>query len=293
MSGPGMRRSALSAESTAPRYPLPGEGRKSLAIMYHEVVEDGDSRIAKMHAGDAVYKLDESDFREHLAAIKKAIGEKPVRRADDPAAWGEGPPLFLTFDDGEASGYTRAAPALEEYGWRGHFFITAGQIGRPNILTPWQIRELDRRGHLIGSHSYSHPPAMSQMGWDELRREWSESVRVLEATVAHAVTVGSVPGGYYAPRVAEAAALAGIRVLFTSEPTMAAHRVGDCLVLGRYFVQRGMAPRVSAAFASGRVWSRSKQALGWKARKMAKSAAGGVYASVRERWLAAGKTKAA
>jgi peptidoglycan/xylan/chitin deacetylase (PgdA/CDA1 family) len=289
MFGLGMRRSAPFARSTAPGYPLPGEGRKSLAIMYHEVVADGDPRIAKMHAGDGVYKLDESDFRAHLAAIRKAIGEKPVGRADDPAVWDEEPPLFLTFDDGEASGYTRAAPALEEYGWRGHFFITASQIGRPNILTPWQIRELDRRGHLIGSHSYSHPPAMSEMEWDELRREWSESVRVLEAMVAHPVLVGSVPGGYYARRVAEAAALAGIRVLFTSEPTMATHMVGGCLVLGRYFVQRGMAPRVSAAFASGRVWSRSKQALGWKVRKVAKQAAGGVYAGMRERWLAAGK----
>jgi peptidoglycan/xylan/chitin deacetylase (PgdA/CDA1 family) len=258
--------------------------------MYHEVVEDGDPRIAGMGAGDAVYKLDESDFRNHLAAIRKAIGEKPVGRADDPAAWGEGTPLFLTFDDGEASGYTRAAPALEEHGWRGHFFITAGQIGKPGILTPWQIRELDRRGHLIGTHSLTHPPQMSQMGWDDLRREWSESVRALEAVVAHPVTVGSVPGGYYAPRVAEAAALAGIRVLFTSEPTAEIKRVGDCQVLGRYFVQRGMAPRVSAAFATGHNWSCSKQALAWKARKLAKAAAGGVYASVRERLLAAGRT---
>jgi peptidoglycan/xylan/chitin deacetylase (PgdA/CDA1 family) len=258
--------------------------------MYHEVVEDGDPRIAGMKAGDAIYKLDESDFRNHLAAIKKAIGDKPVGRVDDPAAWGDGTPLFLTFDDGEESGYARAAPALEEYGWRGHFFVTAGQIGKPRILTAGQIRELDRRGHLIGTHSLTHPRQMSQMSWNDLRREWSESVRVLETVLAHPVGVGSVPGGSYAPRVAEAAALAGIGVLFTSEPTAEIGKVGDCLVLGRYFVQRGMAPRVSAAFAMGHNWSCSKQALAWKAKKLAKAAAGGMYASVRERLLATGRT---
>ena len=59
-----------------------------------------------------------------------------------------------------------------------------------------------------------------------MRHEWSESRQRLEDMLGHAVTVGSVPGGYFSRAVAEAAAEAGLQVLFTSEPTTRIRRRG-------------------------------------------------------------------
>jgi peptidoglycan/xylan/chitin deacetylase (PgdA/CDA1 family) len=195
-------------------------------------------------------------------------------------------PLLLTFDDGGESASTLIAGALERHGWRGHFFVTTDYIGKPGFLSEEQIKDLHARGHVIGSHSCSHPPRMSHCGWDRLMREWSESVWVLSEILEGPVKTASVPGGYYSREVAEAAGQAGIRFLFTSEPTVRPHRVGECLVLGRYFVQRGMPPSVAAGFAAARAGVRWKQALLWNVKKAAKAAGGEFYLRARSVLLA-------
>jgi hypothetical protein len=58
--------------------------------------------------------------------------------------------------------------------------------------------------------------------------------------------------------------------------------VDGCAILGRYYVQRGMAPAVSAAFAQGRLPVRLRQALLWKLKKAAKAVGGGMYVRARE-----------
>ncbi len=77
--------------------------------------------------------------------------------------------------------------------------MTTGCIGQPGFLTADQIRELDRRGHCIGSHSCSHPRRMSRLPWEQLVLEWKVSVQCLEELVRHSVTAASVPGGEYFP----------------------------------------------------------------------------------------------
>ena len=79
-------------------------------------------------------------------------------------------PFLLTFDDGGKSAVTRVAGLLEKYGWHGHFFVTAGQINRKGLLNTEQIRRLRREGHVIGSHSFSHPVRMSHCSKEEIER---------------------------------------------------------------------------------------------------------------------------
>ena len=79
----------------------------------------------------------------------------------------------------DSSAYEPTASLLESRGWRGHFFIVTGRIGKPGFVTARQIRELHERGHHIGSHSHSHPDAFSELSDEELIREWSESRRIL------------------------------------------------------------------------------------------------------------------
>jgi peptidoglycan/xylan/chitin deacetylase (PgdA/CDA1 family) len=257
---------------------------KALAIMYHDVVERGaDDASGFPGAWPARYKLERGEFEKHLNAIRAAIGAKGVSLADGPVD--KDCPLFLTFDDGGVSAYDPIAPMLERHGWRGHFFITTDRIGQAGFVTREQIRELRLRGHVIGSHSCSHPTRMSALPREELMREWSASVALLSDILGEAATVGSVPGGYYSRAVAKTAAACGIRKLFNSEPTMHSISLDGCLVLGRYFVQRGMGPEISAGFAAGRFGPRAKQSALWAVKKAAKAVGGEAYLRVMRRVL--------
>ena len=101
---------------------------------------------------------------------------------------------------------------------------------------------------------------MAQLGWDRLLREWNVSCRILSELVGRPITIASVPGGAFARPVAEAAAAAGIKVLFTSEPTTRVKSVDGCLVLGRYAVRRHTPPEFSSAIVSGAIWPRTGKA---------------------------------
>src|SRR5262249_13734451 len=143
-------------------------------------------------AGARTYKLQHEEFRRHLYAIAHA-----------------NPEVLLTFDDGGVSFYETIAPLLEEHGWRGYFFIATNWIGSGGFLSANQIRALRKRGHLIGTHSCSHPERMSHCPFDQILSEWTESARKLDDILGESIDGGSVPGGYYSRSVAEAAALAG------------------------------------------------------------------------------------
>lgn len=240
---------------------------KALSIMYHDVVEGGNySSSGFPGEGADIYKLDRRDFARQLEAIRGA---------------GSGQ-LFLTFDDGGVSAYEPVAGMLEQFGWRGYFFVTTDWIGRPGFLNAEQIRELDGRGHVMGSHSCSHPARMALEPWERLLAEWKVSTQRLAAIVGHPVTVASVPGGYYSPRVAAAAAQAGIEMLFTSEPTVRVRVVNGCRVLGRYVVQRGMGPEWAAGFAAGKLAPRLRQTLLWNAKRVVKALGGSLYLRARD-----------
>jgi peptidoglycan/xylan/chitin deacetylase (PgdA/CDA1 family) len=262
---------------------------KAIALLYHDVVEPGcsdASGFAGLHAGR--YKLERDDFERHLVALRRAVPAPPVTAADvladasqpgreaDPGSRG-GAPFLLTFDDGGVSAYTLAAFLLDRCGWKAHFFVTSNFIGTAGFLNASQIRALRQGGHTIGSHSCSHPNRMSALLWSELGEEWKGSVAALEDVLGEKVETASVPGGHYSLAVARAAALNGIRALFTSEPVLRTHDVDGCRVFGRYTIWRGMAPEVSAALASGSGLERQRQYLYWNAKKMAKRVGGRFY----------------
>jgi len=250
---------------------------QALAIMYHDVVENGDFESSGFPGeGAHVYKLRAEDFVCHLdaiAAATNAVGS--VRQL-------EGRPVLLTFDDGGASAYHPTAGLLESRGWRGHFFITTNRIDTPGFLTEAQVRELHRRGHIVGSHSNSHPTRMAALTRAELDREWRQSIDRLSHVIGEPVRTASVPGGYYSREVGESAAAAGIEALFTSEPTSQVGLLNGCRVLGRYVIQRGMAPEWSAGFAAGNPAQCLRQSALWKAKRIAKALGGGFYLQVRQ-----------
>ena len=256
-----------------------------VALMYHDVTPTGREHSSGFPGGDAArYKLSTATFSDHLRAIRSRVPSKPITVDALAAATGSALPLLLTFDDGGA-GAAAAADCLDDVGWRGHFFVTTDYIGRPGFLTASQICDLHRRGHVIGSHSCSHPLRMSRCPVDRLRTEWDRSVATIADILGERVDTASVPGGDFSEAVGASASEAGIQYLFTSRPAVAVRRRFDTLVLGRYTVRRTTSAGRVAAVAAGRRLPRVQQLAMWDLRRIAKAAAGRGYLRVRRHWL--------
>jgi len=103
---------------------------------------------------------------------------------------GTKPGLLITFDDHHLSHYEVAAPLLEKYGFRGWFFVVSEQIepmparvrygpGEHNLS--WkELDELQKRGHIVGSHSSNHIRLSKDLAADVLRTEIAGSKKHLE-----------------------------------------------------------------------------------------------------------------
>lgn len=263
---------------------------RAIAIGFHDVVED--PRLARPVAPGhtTLYTLGLNRFREHLEAIRGRAGSSAcstvssLRRLD-----GSNPiPVLLTFDDGTAGCHDLAAPELETLGWHGHFFVTTGWTGRPGFLSRSGISSLHRRGHVVGSHSATHPERMSALSWQQLMDEWKQSCGTLSDIIGEAVVAASVPGGYCSSRVCRAAAACGIRFLFTSQPSTSISIVDGCMILGRYPIRRSTTPVVCGAIAAGARIPRLREAACWLAAGAVKRVFGGFYPKARRLILAAG-----
>lgn len=255
---------------------------RAVTLLFHDVVPAGQWQSSGFQGADAdVYKLDCVEFGRHLQAIAQSLGSRPITAVELLARPPADCPVLLTFDDGGVSASLHIAGMLDEFGWKAHFLVTAGRIGAPGFLDAAQIRDLHRRGHVVGSHSYSHPLRMALCSTAELDDEWRRSVLLLSEILGEPVRVASIPGGYYSRQVAAAAERAGIRLLFTSEPMTRLRTVGDCLVVGRFTAQRGAAPGWSAAIVAGRGQARLRQYLFWNGKKIAKMLLGGLWLRVR------------
>jgi len=146
---------------------------------------------------------------------------------------------------------------LRARGWRGHFFIVTNLLGGRTFLTAADIRHLRSCGHLIGSHSHTHPDIFNALSPRRMLEEWHVSTDTLSQVLGERCATAAVPGGDISPQVLESAAAAGLRALFTSEPWLAPRRVHGCWILGRYIVKAATPSARIAALAAFRGWRRA------------------------------------
>lgn len=222
-----------------------------LAVFAYHDVTDAPESTGFQRPGALPYRLDVAAFREHLDAI--ARGPCVPELVDDVALRRPGRHLLLTFDDGGVSALS-ICDLLEERGWRGHFFVVTARIGSPRFLSAAEIREVRRRGHLVGSHSHTHPDIFRELSRDAMATEWRTSCARLGDILGEPCVAASVPGGDSSGLVLRTAAEAGIRFLFTSEPQLVPRRVRGCWALGRYCVKARTRPALVQSLAGFDGW---------------------------------------
>ena len=111
------------------------------------------------------------------------------------------------------------APLLEKHGFTGWFFVPSQFVDTPSddqwafaedhaicpfrddfendrIALSWEeVRDLDARGHVIGSHTWNHIRLESSLTDEQLEREIVESKDRLETELRHGVDVFCWVGG--------------------------------------------------------------------------------------------------
>ena len=192
---------------------------------------------------------------------------------------------ILTFDDGGRSALDVVAPVLAEHGLRGEFFIATARLGTPGFLDRKGVGELAAAGHIVGSHSHTHPEVMTELSDEEIRAEWRMSISLLEDATGQPVESASVPNGFTNRAVLAAARESGIRTLYTSAPTRRRRTYGTMDVVGRFAVLAVDSPGSAVALASGALAPRLKQQARWNALALSKKLLGSRYPAVRSKIL--------
>ena len=246
-----------------------------VSLLFHDVYDADPSGTGFTTGSADRYKLTARTFDATLAAIARANARPPVLA---PAIGSLDARAFaITVDDGGVSYATHIAPRLEARGWRGHCFMTTGMIGRRGFLDRAQLRELDRRGHVIGSHSVTHPTRFSACTPAQMLEEWRTSRAMLEDLLGHEVRVASLPGGYFSMAVARTAAEAGFTVLFISEPVTTPRQFESCALVGRHTLFSDSDPALGYALVARERSALHRQWLVWNAKKLLKPVLGPVY----------------
>lgn len=260
------------------------------SLLFHDVYLGEPSESGFDSAAADRYKLSLSEFETQLSALARVRSDAPMLATDLPVSdtsdTSDTFPFLITVDDGGVSYYTVVADRLERLGWRGHCFVTTDMIGQRGFLTKRQIRELDARGHIIGSHSASHPTRFSACSIPQMRREWARSREALQELLGHPISVASVPGGYFSAVVARMAGDAGLTLLFTSEPTTRTRTHHGCIVVGRYTVRPRCRDDFSSRIVLPPAHTRRAAWAGWNAKKVVKPLLGSTYGRVAD-WLLA------
>lgn len=220
-------------------------------FMFHEVTDDPTSS-GYQRPGARPYCVSPERFERYLDAL--------ADRGCEPASIGDvefdvaAPRTMITFDDGGRSAID-AADLLLRRGWRGHFFVVTNRIGRPGFLDRAGIRYLHSCGHVIGTHSHTHPDIFPRLTLGEMATEWTVSRSILEDLLGDAVLVASLPGGDLSARVRDSVRQSAFHALFTSEPWLRPRRAGACWLIGRFAVRAGLRPETFGALVERRGWS--------------------------------------
>ncbi len=224
-------KSAQTTQSTAnqrgatsePRQVVENDGVRVTVLGYHDF-----SKTKK--ATEMIISTDK--FRKQMQAIRE-LGLKVITM-DDFMAWKRGEKsiadksVLITIDDGWLSVYTDAYPVLKEFGYPFTIFLYTNYVdGGSSALTSKMIKEMQKNGCTIGSHSISHPyPASvkaerakgSEKFATYLRKEMGGSRKILESKFEGKVTSYAYPGGYVTGEMLPVATESGYEFLFTVLP---------------------------------------------------------------------------
>ncbi len=198
-------------------------------LMYHKIGDPpADSKLKKLWVST-------EKFRRQMAYLADE-GYHPITFKDIYAFWDKNVPLpanpvIITFDDGYANNYENAFPVLRDFGFRATLFVVVQTVGWDNRwhdpktetripMISWaQLKELQKAGWEIGSHTMNHPN-LQRIELKEVSAEMEKSRKIIGEFLDEVPPTLAYPYGSGAdvPAIRDKAKDAGYRVAVSVHP---------------------------------------------------------------------------
>lgn len=219
-------------------------------LLYHRLIAREAVRAGTIRDDEPIYASYDDTFEAEMRYLKEqgyttlSLDEfLEIRRGERSLP---PKPVVITFDDGYESNYTLALPALRRYGQRATIFAalepdeyTRRQVeGIDRFLTNDQMRELDKAGVAIESHTVTHC-VLSELDDQAARLELTESKRRLGEIVGRPVRHLAIPRSGQSSRVLGLAREAGYETI-CSNSKGSSNGWSNLLSLPRIVIERDM-----------------------------------------------------
>ena len=124
--------------------------------------------------------------------------------------------VVITLDDGYEDNYTAAFPVLKKYGLKATIFMITSTIDvNPKCLTSAQLKEMDKAGIEIESHTVTHTD-LDTLSYSQQLAELKDSKTALENLLGRTVDYVAYPEGRYNDDTVKAVAATGYKMAFTT-----------------------------------------------------------------------------
>lgn len=198
-------------------------GATCIAVTFHGIRAEPARSAPDVAVARYVNSAEQLDRVLRAIPIERCCtaGEFTSREAGD---W-----RVLTFDDGLASDYEIAFPALAARGLRATFFVSAENVGRKDYVGGRQLQEMAAAGMEIASHGLSHEYLVT-MSRQHALRQILDSKSALEHRLGAEVASFAPVGGHFRRWMPAAASDGGYRVFATMIPGRTRNAATPCLL---------------------------------------------------------------
>ena len=169
-------------------------------LEYHQVTDE------KLDPVFEVYNVPPAEFSAQLDFLQAegytTITLQDFMRAVHGKATLPEKPIVLTFDDGYTDNYTTMLPILEAHKMTAVVYVITNEVGKKNYMSLDQLKDMQRRGVEIGSHTADHLP-LTEMTPDEQLYQIQASKRFLEWSGLATIYSLSYPNGAFNDEITE------------------------------------------------------------------------------------------
>ena len=149
--------------------------------------------------------------------------------------------VVITVDDAGKGNHQFMLPVFKNLGLKVYIFVPTCFISkgseRSSYMTAAQIKEFADDGHIVGSHSHTHPENISLLSRNEIIDEWKKSKEILENITEKKVVSGSIPGGFYSHSQLHIMKDLGYKEIFNSIPTFKEKNLDNVKLAGRFSIE--------------------------------------------------------
>ena len=162
----------------------------------------------------------------------------------------------VTIDDGGSS-CMHLGELLAEKNIKAHFFIVSSLLNTKGFINHSGLKTLNNLGHIIGSHSHTHPGPFCELSYEQILDEVKISKSIIEDCIGKEVNSFSVPGGEV--RLENLQQLSdkrlGLQEIYTSLPLQGSYsNFIDPVCYGRLCIESYMSSEKISRYCKGKGW---------------------------------------